>query len=722
MLRRDAEAVLGSSDPYQALSFTTRTGGRTASAVTMPSLVPIKSERLSPGKEDDPDSLHLVELADKRLIVQQFSDTASLHINLRSFAQDADYLIGTDGYTWSTAIESVWDTMSDVLGPFPGLPAGHTPDGVPENLQFNGVGAWDTLGRLLDRIGCAASYNPLDDIFTIIRLGEAQTGVPSQITDGCRLRDAEPIENDAARFPETIRVYFHNHYKSYGQERDTSLSSNWASIGAGVYHDVPTGIGAALPGTVLALWEDLPRVLDEDNNEANSSDLSARAAERAGNWIADQTISKRRLETFPGIVGGVAPGSQIKAVHWRAWGPDAGGTATEIACHPGLPRQRGGLTISAGAGDGSEGSGGGENFSPPDLGRRSYPNYPRVTNAVQAWQSGVYIGDPLTPNAAGLISGRVRRWVSGSLSALEECWIRLLNFESDAADPLAAVRQGDYFIGRLCGIETYGAATFPLYVVASTPWRSAAVVGWGKAKENWRQGVSPDYVPYVMVHPCDDSAGNGEDTGTEVKVCLPRHSEGDPNVVEGDVVAYAETIDDAGYSADQRVCASGYMDAKIHTVTMWADSVLNIRPGWAIMNGIDNAGPEGSGIDMTYKFPRAGPTAGLPGGSNTHSHTTPATSPNTTGITVDDHSDHSHEIPASTTHGVTPDGVDRSLTGLCTGGVMDVDDCGDPAPDSVLEHTVNDPGHTHDVEIPAGANVPEYRSLVFIERIDNSET
>ena len=86
---------------------------------------------------------------------------------------------------------------------------------------------------------------------------------------------------------------------------------------------------------------------------------------------------------FPQIIEGVRPGSQVKAVLWRALGPAAGGTATEIISHPGLPHEvTDGTNLSEGIVWDTQ-SYSGESFALPDLARHSHPVYPRLPNIVQ---------------------------------------------------------------------------------------------------------------------------------------------------------------------------------------------------------------------------------------------------------------------------------------------------------------------------------------------------
>lgn len=467
MLRRDLDSLTSSGSDYHELVILARSEGRVEGSVAFPKLLLVKSERLAGGKRNDPESLHLVELADKRYLLQQFSDTGIQHFNLRGFAHADDYLDGTEGNTWSSVVEDIWNTMLSQLGAFPGLPSEALVDNVPEDIGLIGINAWSALDTLLEKLGCTVAYDPIDDQFQIVALGSEQPGLAEAVRGREKYRDAEPFESNATRFPETIRVYFHNHLLSYGQERDAEHVNNWAAGNHSASIDVPTGIKGAVAGTVLSLWDDLPRLHNEDNVLENASELSTRAANRANSWVNDQQMSgSRRWEVLEGMVPTVRPGSEVKVVMWRAWGPKHDGTATEIVTHPGLPKH---ITGGTNCPDGivwhhpleAE-----SNFSPPDLSRRSFPNYPRLINVVQVHDTGEDTGADIGPNGDNLFPGRVARYVAGSLTTLEDCWIRFVDdHDNNAGDIL--VKNQDYFMGRLSGHETSSGSGKPIYTATS---------------------------------------------------------------------------------------------------------------------------------------------------------------------------------------------------------------------------------------------------------------
>jgi len=455
ILRRDLDVIRDANSTFHELVFQTRRRQGKPTRVAIGRLLLEKSERLLPGSTGASESLCLVHLADRRLLVSNFSDSGNLQINVRAKASDTDYLVGTEGHTWSSAAAALWDTMTTVLGNFPGLPTGYTPHGVPENLHYRGVNSWYALGQLLQAIDCTVRYDPLAGQFDIIRLSQPQADLPSNLATRDRIFAAEATNAFAWKIPETVRVYFRNHYRSYGQEADTQISGNWSVGGAIDYIDVATGAVAAIPGTVMAIWDSLPRILDEDNSLTNSSDLTTRANERAANWLASaQLADAPRHDILPGIATDILPGAEVKAVLWRAWGPHAGGTATELISHTGLPQ---------------------DVYSTNKLGETSslalsldqtqcdFPTYPRLPNFVQVWNTGQAAGVDITSNVDNLFPGRVRRWVAGTMATLDDCWIRLVDdHDNDLGD--VTVVNGEFFYGRLSGIETSESTTRPIYL------------------------------------------------------------------------------------------------------------------------------------------------------------------------------------------------------------------------------------------------------------------
>jgi len=261
-------------------------------------------------------------------------------------------------------------------------------------------------------------------------------------------------------------------------------------------------------------------------------------------------------------------------------------------------------------------------------------------------------------------------------------------------------------------------------------------VRWGICQQNWSKiGSLPSDGgrARVTIKECDDSVGTNPH-GDNIVVYLPINSGGDPNLVAGDVIAWTVSVNTTP------VCVSSYMDSPVGTVQMFTGSSAQIRPGWKCMNGSQGAGKvrgtdeNGNPYNMVDRFPQAQCSDGQTGrylGSETHDHggitgdASPDTTASDTGITVSDHTDHSHLINDPNPQADLPEGGTQFFQMGCTSGVKSAASCYTDAEPGVLGHEVYDPTHYHTVEahaheIPASSHYPPYLTIRFIERIDNS--
>ena len=432
-----------------------------------------KTQRLFPGGEGDPNAVLLIELEDRRTLLNRFSDTDRLYINWRSYAQSELYLketVKADGVTphsWSEAVELLWNLMP-ALGNYPGLP--YVPTGVPTNFAFHGENAWKSLHTLLHRLDCTTRFDPFAETFSIVRMGVFQQP-PANLPDPPLFRsESDTFNNPALDAPEKIRVYFSTHREAYGQEKDTHREENWITT-QGQYVEVATGVQGAIAGTTLQIHDDLFENYDETDAIDNQADMNARAAERVANWV--QTNSVKRKRTIYQSIQPYLPGSEVKAVWWRNFGREekCGGTVTEVIQYPGMVKP---IAEMMKCGDDCEVTREGP-LMPSDLGRRTYPNYPRLPNIVQVRcggqgscgsGSGVWGASDegtITPNDDGYFGGVVKRFVGGTMTELEECWILFVDDYDDNLGQIE-VSDNDYFYGRLSGKVTSEGITRPLYL------------------------------------------------------------------------------------------------------------------------------------------------------------------------------------------------------------------------------------------------------------------
>ena len=422
--------------------------------VSIRELYLVKAARVLPGEKGDKNALYILELADKRRILEKFTDTAGESYYIRSYANEQPYLTGTFQTSWNSALSDLWGHISSIAGTWPGLPSGYSPAGTPEGLQFAGVNAWAAIHEVLAIIGCTTAYDPLNATFSVVRLGATQTtaALPTPVYD------AEPFSGTAVDVPETVRVYFHDHYRSYGQERDTELVTNWAVKPPFTSTDSATGVVGAVVGSVRPIWTNQPRVLDEDNSDDNAAARATFAAQVKTNYLLDAQ-TPRVLRKYEGVIRTVLPGSQIKAVQWHHWGPDSG-TITEFVQHPGLP----GRINATNTGISCDFVGLCENVAPPDLGRHTFPNYPRLPNIVKVYDSGEAFGAVVSPNADGLHPATVQRWVAGSMAELDNIWVRFVDDHDTLDGQVDAINGEFYGPARLSGLETSGGDQRAIYL------------------------------------------------------------------------------------------------------------------------------------------------------------------------------------------------------------------------------------------------------------------
>ena len=140
-------------------------------------------------------------------------------------------------------------------------------------------------------------------------------------------------------------------------------------------------------------------------------------------------------------------------------------------------------------------------------------------------------------------------------------------------------------------------------------------VHWFRAYMNWVDDAeyadhpNGSTIAYAACHPCRNADGGEEDTDTDVLIQLPHGSEGDPNVVDDQVIGAIRTYrDTGGYSQPngEWAAVTGYMDDRIGTVKEWykpysiADSEPP-PPGWQICDGADD--PQGDPVpDLRGRF------------------------------------------------------------------------------------------------------------------------
>lgn len=469
LTKKSVDVLAGSSSQAHSIVWTQTSQPTNAAQVTLTfeGMYLVHAERLLLGSEDDPSALYLCDFADGRfLAARRGVDSGSSITNFRSYANTSDYLTGTSGGTWDSLLEELWDACG-TLGTYPGLPNGLPIDGVPQNVYLVGLSAYRALCAVLNQLDCAIDHDPLSNTYTIVQLGGPQT-IPEN--DDTLQYNGQPANLTGHTAAANLRIYFHYHRKSYGQERDTELANNWAYDGAGDVKEIATGISGS--SGMKPLWDDLPWILDENNTVSNNTALNTRRDNRKSRYVSRNTVAPQH-RIHAGLHDNIVTGGKVRAVLWRNYGDGAinqtGGTVTEFVAGVDLifearPVGQNGATISWF--DSGMTSPEYETFAPPDLARHSYPTYPRLPNMVQVHHTSgsPSPGDPVSPSADGFHPGRIRRWVANAMVTLGDCWIRFVDHH-DSLDGAVGAVQDEFYYGRCSGVTTSGGSLLPVYLV-----------------------------------------------------------------------------------------------------------------------------------------------------------------------------------------------------------------------------------------------------------------
>lgn len=301
--RRTLDALnLTNLDAYHTLTIQDEESGK---LLRFPKLIFCDQiEAVTPGANGDPDTIYWLKLADKRWLHWDRGDRITEGYNLRGDT-DTGYIASTTNggtaWTWQQLLNELWPASG--FGTAPTLP--FTPHGTPEGFWFYRESRMRAVDYLLTRLACALRYDPIDDTFDVVRLGsttsdsyKAATKASASLTTK-RVYDHYPLSPRTAMYPEKIRVQFRvkrpyadgtmPYYTS-----DVTVSPAASTLGA---------------GTIVMLEDDLTALWD-GASITNSSTLTARAAERAADWIrkrqyhdTDELLEYRGLHDLREAVG-----------------------------------------------------------------------------------------------------------------------------------------------------------------------------------------------------------------------------------------------------------------------------------------------------------------------------------------------------------------------------------------------------------------------------------
>jgi hypothetical protein len=263
------------------------------------------------------DVAYLVELRDRRHLLRKSHINSRYNIRKTGMAgrcTEDVYIEETtnegDPFTWAEIWSDIWLDLPGDLGSAPDLP--YTPAGVPEGLSWPCANRWQAVGEFLHSIGCDITYDPIEDEFSVIRLGEGQAGLAGAMTARRNrlIYNYDPLRSLAmADEPAKYMVCF------------PKLADCCERHSIEVATGAPDGVTA---NTVECIHDTL-YVLEDDEGITNETELNARAAEIVSNerdrWLWSN--QRRRLH-YSGALPDVVPGSEISKVVWRYCGQSTG--------------------------------------------------------------------------------------------------------------------------------------------------------------------------------------------------------------------------------------------------------------------------------------------------------------------------------------------------------------------------------------------------------------
>jgi hypothetical protein len=431
-------------------------------SVTIKDLLVIRTACQTPGvMANDPNAVHLVEVADCRWLAQNpyFANPTESQYNIRapaggSYTYYAESTPGDDGttpFTWQEVLDDLWtDINVPELGVSPKLqtsPDGvnnftnYSPNGNPEGLKFLKVPAWAAYNFVLRRLGFGFALNPLASRqAALYRIGDPDGGLTSAESTwySRRTGDDEAQENLRAKVPAQLQICFHKFSPDYGTEPTTAADdTQWSS--APIYTVTVTNPFAMTvgleAGSTAVLWDDMCALTDASGSVTNMSALADRANERMYDYYRMvQTGGTIRRRGYIGILSdnGFLPGLQVTGIGWYDLG---GGCVTLVSRQPQTLRV---------ADDGrwvEMPDTTSEWLRPPDLGRATVPNYPPQGQWVSV-RGGASPDNPQLYDAVV----EMGNGPALSFSDGEKCW---------AYAPMnLPLTVGNYYFGRLYGNST----------------------------------------------------------------------------------------------------------------------------------------------------------------------------------------------------------------------------------------------------------------------------
>lgn len=450
MLRKHATALFARANAGDgSVSLTFRATKK--EFVTFPRLYPLKGYQVS-GGDIDGDAVYLVELVDARYMAQQFA-SGDATFNSPWVMAPALQTNNTQGsgalWTWQLLIDYLWAQNApggagNLFGvAAPTLP--FSPDGTPSEIRTEHTNGWQMLTDVLDKLACAVAYDPLEDEYSIVRLGTTQEGLARAEGLHLYLDTAGPLVGNVATYPFAIRVQFRTMPRFHNVTEATPTD----------YVVVPTGL-PSIAWNVLTVQDDMIAL------STNQAALSTRAAEVAAAKI-EQLTAMRSRRLYQGLIDDILPGSEVACVWWRNFGD---GYCTEVLKSPvRSPSPEFGSPLAA--------------LDVAHHLRRLYTNEECVVRFSSAPTIGEQQGSYVVPDEdTQLYDGEILELnpLTSEWTVTGQCWLRLM----DAGEDLPIKLVGTVRPGRFFGATTFASQTLPIVGVhlGATLYSGVGAGGW----------------------------------------------------------------------------------------------------------------------------------------------------------------------------------------------------------------------------------------------------
>jgi hypothetical protein len=298
----------------------------------------VQARCVTRGLTSDPNALYLVELTDDRGILYNkwFQVVTTSMYNIRAPAYPQTFhpgsMNGGTTWTWNTMFQDLWNQMNvldggNILGAYPGLPAGVTISGTPEGFWFSGVPAWYALNDILEYVGLTIACDLTQaNPFTIVQPGAVDntfTALQTKYLTNLE-NDLEWIDTGAGRVPSSVTVLFRRRNSVYGTEEtvtfgDDGIAKQWDMA---TTYSVSVNAPVKFTGAVGThyLWSDFTVRYDQ-----NSLPLTADVT--TANQIAQERVTQYFARIYRQTAGYMSQtyasalpfttGSQVDGVCWR---------------------------------------------------------------------------------------------------------------------------------------------------------------------------------------------------------------------------------------------------------------------------------------------------------------------------------------------------------------------------------------------------------------------